>query len=94
MAQHHTLSLLLSVYTIAFELFFFLSIFFPRTAPFFLANAFLFQLGLHVTAGHGFFQHMVLVLLLLVFLDPDWWRGWVNRYFGGFLSRWRPQEAL
>ena len=34
-----------------------------------------FQVGLYVTAGYDFFQHMVLLGLLLLFLYPAWWRS-------------------
>jgi uncharacterized membrane protein YphA (DoxX/SURF4 family) len=81
-AQHHTLCVLLSIFTVVFELSFFVSLIVPRTAPFFLLNALLFQLGLLVTAGHEFYPHMTVLLLLLVFVEPAWWRVLGKKYFG------------
>jgi hypothetical protein len=78
-AQHHTLCVLLGVGTIAFETFFFVSLFVPRLAPLFFLSGILFHLGLYVTAGQPFFQHMVLNAMLLLFLDPAWFLAWVSR---------------
>jgi hypothetical protein len=75
LAQQHTLAIVLSYFTIAFEIFFFVSLFTPRLAPLFFLAALGFQVGLYVSAGYDFFQHMVLLVLLLVFLYPDWWRA-------------------
>jgi Vitamin K-dependent gamma-carboxylase len=76
LAQQHTLAVLLSVFTIVFELFFWVSLVVPRRwAPWFFAVALMFQVGLFVTAGYDFFQHMVLLALLLFFLQPEWWQG-------------------
>jgi uncharacterized membrane protein YphA (DoxX/SURF4 family) len=72
LAQNYTLCLLLSFYTIWFELFFVVSVFVSRTIPFFLINAILFQVGLYLFAGHDFFQHMILLTLLLVFFQSQW----------------------
>ncbi len=80
LGQQHTLSVLLSVFTILFELFFFVSLILPWTAPFFFIGGILFQAGLYVAAGHDFFQHMVLLFLLLLFITPEWWRAWWNKY--------------
>jgi hypothetical protein len=98
LAQHHTAAILLSVFTILFETFFFVSLLVPWTAPFFFLTGIFFHIGLYVTAGHDFFQHMVLNFLLLLFLTPEWWRAWLNRHLGGYLSWWRrpveiPQAA-
>ena len=78
LAQQHALAVLLSVFTIIFELFFWISLFVPRRwLPPFLLVALMFQVGLYVAAGYDFFQHMVLLVLLLLFLVPDWWqRRW------------------
>jgi hypothetical protein len=92
LGQQYTLSLLMSFYTIFIELFFFVSIILPRTAPYFFIGALLFQLGLYLAAGHEFFQHMTLLTLLLVFIDPEWWKGWFTKYPNGALSRERRQE--
>ena len=80
LAQQHTLAIGLSVFTILIETFFFVSLILPRTAPFIFIGALLFQIGLFVTAGHNFFQHMVLLVLLLLFINPEWWRSWWNKY--------------
>jgi hypothetical protein len=91
LAQQHTLAVLLSVFTILFELFFFVSLISPRTAPFFFIGGLLFQIGLFATGGHDFFPHMVLLVLLLVFNDPEWWRARLNKYLDAYRSRWRRQ---
>jgi hypothetical protein len=76
LAQQHTLAVLLSVFTIVFELFFWVSLVAPRRwRPWFFAVALMFQVGLYVTGGYDFFQHMVLLVLLLLFLYPEWWQG-------------------
>lgn len=82
LGQHYTISLILSVFTILFELFFFLSLFFPRAAPLLFINGVFFQIGLFASAGHPFFQHIVLLVLLLFFISPGWWRAWWNKYVG------------
>jgi hypothetical protein len=75
LAQQHTLAILLSVFTIVFELFFWVSLVVPRRwLPAFLLVALMFQVGLYATAGYDFFQHMVLLVLLLLFLEPAWWQ--------------------
>jgi hypothetical protein len=81
LAQQHTLAIVLSVFTIAFELFFWVVLVVPRAwAPLLLLAALLFQVGLYLTGGYDFFQHMVLLGLLLLFLYPEWWqRRWVRR---------------
>ena len=91
-AQHHTLCVLLSIFTVVLELSFFISLFVPRTAPFFLLNALLFQIGLLLTAGHKFYPHMMVLFLLLLFIEPEWWRAPLTKYFGVHLPRWRGQE--
>ena len=75
LAQQHTIAVLLSIFTIVFELFFWVSLLVPRRwVPGFLMLALLFQVGLYVTGGYDFFQHMVLLVLLLLFLNPEWWQ--------------------
>jgi uncharacterized membrane protein YphA (DoxX/SURF4 family) len=76
-ANQHELSILLSIYTVLFELCFPISIFVPRTLPFFLVGGILFQIGLYTMAGHPFFQHIVLLSLLLPFIDYDRWEDWL-----------------
>jgi uncharacterized membrane protein YphA (DoxX/SURF4 family) len=78
LAHQHTLCILLSVATIVFELFFFVSLLKPRLAPLFFAGGVLFHLGLYVTSGHPFFQHIVMNAMLLLFLDPDWFPALVR----------------
>ena len=74
LAQQHELAVALSVFTLLLEVFFFVSLFLPRLAPLFFLGALAFQVGLYLTAGYDFFQHMVLLTLLLFFLYPEWWR--------------------
>jgi hypothetical protein len=78
--QQHRLAIGLSFFTILIETFFFVSLVLPWTAPFIFVGALLFQIGLLVTAGHGFYQHMVLLVLLLFFIRPQWWQAWRNKY--------------
>lgn len=92
-AQHHTLCVLLGALTVFFELFFFVSLLVPRTAPFFFAGGIAFHLGLYVTAGQPFFQHMVLNALLLLFLDPDWARTRMDALDRRVFQRWRREEV-
>jgi hypothetical protein len=75
LGQQHTLAVVLSYFTVLLETFFFISLIIPRTAPVIFASAFFFQLGLFLTAGHVFFEHMVLLVLLLFFIRPEWWRN-------------------
>jgi len=78
-SQQHTLCILLSVGTIAFELFFFVSLFLPRTAPLFFLGGMLFHTGLYLVAGHPFFEFILLNGILLLFLDPGRSPGWLRR---------------
>ncbi len=72
LAQQHTLCILLGIATILFEVFFFVSILMPRTAPYFFVGGILFHIGLYLTSGHPFFEHILLNTLLLLFLGPKW----------------------
>ena len=90
LAQQHTLAVFLSIFTILFETFFFLSLFFPRLAPFFFIAGIGFQTGLYLTGGHDFFQHITLLFILLITLTPEYWRVRVRRLVEGF--RWGRQE--
>jgi hypothetical protein len=94
LGQQHTIAILLSVFTVLFELFFFVSIILPWTAPFFFIGGLLFQVGLYLTGGHDFFPHMVLLFLLLLFITPEWWRVRLHKSFDLLLSRWRGQERV
>jgi len=72
LAHQHTLCIFLSIATILFETFFFVSLFVPRIAPYFFAGGVFFHLGLFVTSGHPFFEHMLLNATLLFLNDPNW----------------------
>jgi hypothetical protein len=61
----------LSVGTILFELFYFVSLFLPRVAPLIFLNAVFFHIGLYYVAGHPFYQFILLNLIMLLFLDPE-----------------------
>jgi hypothetical protein len=79
LAQQHTLAVLLSIGTIIFELFFWTVLVVPRRwVPLYLLAALMFMVGLYVSGGYDFFQHMVLLSLLLCFLVPDWWERLVH----------------
>ena len=80
LAQQHHLAIVLSIFTVFFELFFFVSLLVPRAAPLFFLNAILFHIGLYFAAGHDFFQHIALNLTLLVCLTPWWWRDPLTKY--------------
>ena len=82
LSQQHGLAIALSVFTILFEVFFFLSLVFPWTAPFFFLGGIFFHLGLYLAGGHDFYQHMVLLFLLLLFVAPPWWQRWMDRIAG------------
>ncbi len=79
LAQQHTLCILLAVGTILFEMLFFVSLFLPRIAPYFFIGGILFHIGLYLTSGHPFFEHIIMNLMLLLFLDPQRLLGWINR---------------
>jgi hypothetical protein len=69
----------LAIGTILFELFYFVSLLVPRTAPLIFLGGILFHLGLYVTAGHPFFEHMLLNATLLLFLNRSWLPALVRR---------------
>jgi Vitamin K-dependent gamma-carboxylase len=79
LSHHFTLCVLLSVATLVFELFFFVSLFLPRVAPLFFVGGILFHVSLYLTAGHPFFEHILLNTVLLLFLDRDWFPVQVGR---------------
>ncbi len=97
-AQHRTLCVLLSIGTVIFELLFFVSLFLPRKAPYFFLGGLVFQLGLLLTAGHKFYPHMVVLVMLLFFLQTEWWLVPLKRHFRlpwvSPGSRGQAQEAL
>jgi hypothetical protein len=70
MAQQHTLCIIVSIATILFETFYFVSLFLPRWAPLFFASGVLFHLMLWLTSGHPFFEHMLLNATLFICYDP------------------------
>ena len=88
LAQQHNLAIVLSVGTILFETFYFLSIIVPWTAPLFFVGAILFHLGLYYSAAHPFFQNMMLNFILLLVIAPPWWRTWMDKVSGGVSARW------
>lgn len=94
LGQQHNLAIALSVFTILIETFFFVSLFLPRVAPFIFVAAFFFQVGLLLSAGHGFFQHMVLLVLLLVFITPEWWQILRNKYLDRSSPSISPRPAI
>ncbi len=69
----------ISIMTGVFELFFFVSLFLPRVAPLFFVGGILFHVSLYLTAGHPFFEHILLNTILLLFLDRDWFPVQVGR---------------
>jgi len=78
-AQQHTLCILLSIGTILFEVFFFVSLLVPRIAPLFFLGGILFHTGLYYVAGHPFYQFILLNAILLLFLDPERVPRWLER---------------
>jgi hypothetical protein len=79
LAHYHSLCVLLAIGTILFEVFYFVSILVPRAARPIFVGAILFHLGLYVFSGHPFFEHIILNVLLLLFLDPEWFPAQVNK---------------
>ncbi len=67
LAQNHTLCLWLSIGTILFELFFFISFFVPRTLPYFLVGGALLHIGIYATMDAPFFEYIVLYSVFLNF---------------------------
>jgi uncharacterized membrane protein YphA (DoxX/SURF4 family) len=92
LAQQHTLCVVLSVFTIFFEVFFFLSLVFPWTAPFWFLGGVFFHIGLYAAAGHDFFQHIVLLTALFVCAAPGWWQTWGRKYLEVHRSKGRSEE--
>jgi hypothetical protein len=88
LSQHYVLCVILSVFTILFEVFYFVSILLPRWGPLFFVGGIFFHIGLYVTAGHPFFQHIIMNALLLFFLDRDWFPEQVRR-LEGMIARLR-----
>jgi vitamin K-dependent gamma-carboxylase-like protein len=93
LAQHHTLCIVLSVFTLLFETFYFVSLLMPRIAPLFFLGGVFFHIGLYLTGGHPFFQHIVMNAMLLLFLDPDWFPALVYRVRSAAAGRGTRREA-
>ena len=94
LAQQYNVAVALSVSTLLLEIFFFVSLFLPRLAPLFFLGALAFQVGLYLAAGYDFFQHMVLLTLLLFFLYPQWWQRWLGRTgVTPNVPAWRPLSS-
>ena len=72
MASNRTLCIGVSIGTILFETFFFVSLFLPRLAPLFFAGGLFFHLMLYLTSGHPFFEHMLLNTIMLLFYNQQW----------------------
>ena len=87
-AQHHTLCVVLAVFTILFEVLYPVSLVLPRAAPLFFLGAIGFHIGLYVTSGHPFFEHIVMNALLLLFLDRGWLQERLDQ-LDALVSRWR-----
>jgi hypothetical protein len=85
-AQHYWLCVFLSVGTIAFEVFYFVSLLVPRVAPLFFFGGVCFHIGLYYVAGHPFYQFILLNLILLLFLDPERIPGWLRRLDAGLIE--------
>jgi uncharacterized membrane protein YphA (DoxX/SURF4 family) len=81
-AQQHGLCVLLSIGTILFELLYAVTLFAPRLGPIFFIGGIFFHIGLWMTAGHPFFHHIVLNVVMLLFLDPDWFPNLLRRLTG------------
>jgi hypothetical protein len=90
LSQQYTLCLLLSIYTVFFELFFFVSVIAPRTASYFLVGGIFFHIGLYVFSGHEFFQHLTLLILLLVFFESERCKLWLQKAEFVFSARRKP----
>ena len=73
LAQQHTLCVVLSIFTILFELFFFIALIIPRTVPYILISGVAFHIGMLVTMAVPFFQH---IILYAVFIDFERWKTW------------------
>ncbi len=85
LAHQYTLCVILAIGTILFETFYFVSLFTRSSVRvLFFASAILFHIGLYVVSGHPFFEHIMMNVILMLFLDPEWFPAQVNR----LRSRW------
>jgi uncharacterized membrane protein YphA (DoxX/SURF4 family) len=73
LAQQHALCVALSIFTVLFELFFFVALIIPKTVPYILISGVAFHVGLLVTMAVPFFQH---VILYAVFIEFEHWKTW------------------
>jgi hypothetical protein len=92
-AQHYWVCVALSVGTVVFELFYFVSLLLPRVAPLFFLGGILFHIGLYYVAGHPFYQFIVLNLIMLLFLDPERIPGVLRRIDAALLEPGPGREA-
>ncbi len=74
LAQQHTLCYILSIATVLFEVFFFVSLFFRKSVTLFLIGGILLHVGIFVTMSAPFFQHIVLYIVFIDF-ERFWLRG-------------------
>jgi hypothetical protein len=93
LSHQHTLCILLAIGTLLFELFYFVSLFVPRLAPLFFLGGILFHVSLYVTAGHPFFEHILLNAVLLLFLDRDWFPRQLDHLRGRLVRRPRTEPV-
>jgi vitamin K-dependent gamma-carboxylase-like protein len=93
LSHQHTLCMLLGAATLAFELFYFLSLPFPRLAPMFFVGGIVFHVSLYLTAGHPFFEHILLNAILLLFLDRNWFPAQIRRLRASLTRRDEPRPA-
>jgi hypothetical protein len=89
LAHQHGLCVALSIYTVLYETFFFVSLLVPWTAPLFFINGIVFHAMLYLTAGHDFFPHIVTLTMLLIVTAPGWWRNRRQMLREATPSRWR-----
>lgn len=68
LAQQHELAILLSIGTVCFETFFFLTLFWRRAVPVFLVGGVLVHVGIYLAMAAPFFQ---LLVLYSVFIEFD-----------------------
>lgn len=80
LSHHYTLCVLLSIGTILFETFYFVSLLVPRIAPYMFLGGMFFHVCLYYTAGHPFFEHILLNGVLLLFLNTRWPEAWLSRF--------------
>jgi len=80
LSHQHTLCVILGVFTILFETFYFVSLLLPRIAPLIFLGGMFFHISLYLTAGHPFFEHILLNGVLLLFLQGRWLEGLISQF--------------